>query len=114
VRTWVLRQVGEHSPARGAGDLGADILQEEEVEPKAEAECPRPGHTIFTDSSWLDSGAAGYSVAWQNDQRWVGIKKHMGYNQESYGAECAFLAKAPETTVKRQTTPEKATIFTGS
>jgi hypothetical protein len=54
---------------------------------KAEAERPRPGLAMFTDGSRLDSGAAGYSVVWQNGQRWVGLKTHMGYNQEAYGAD---------------------------
>jgi hypothetical protein len=38
--------------------------------------------TMFTDGSRLDSGAAGYSVVWQNGQCWVGIKTHIGHNQE--------------------------------
>jgi hypothetical protein len=63
--------------------LDADILQEEEAEAKAEAERNRPGLAIFTDVSRLDSGAAGYSVAWQSGQRWMGIKTRMGYNQEA-------------------------------
>jgi ribonuclease HI len=36
----------------------------------------------------------------------------MGYNQEAYDAECAALARALETAARRQTTPEKVTIFT--
>jgi hypothetical protein len=36
----------------------------------------------------------------------------MGYNQEAYDAECAALARALETAARRQTTPERVTIFT--
>jgi ribonuclease HI len=36
----------------------------------------------------------------------------MGYNQESYDAECAALARALEEATKRQTIPERVTIFT--
>jgi hypothetical protein len=36
----------------------------------------------------------------------------VGYNQEAYDADCAPLARAPETATRKQTTPERATIFT--
>jgi hypothetical protein len=52
------------------------------------------------------------AVVWQNGQSWVGIKNHMGYNQEAYDAECAALARALEEAAKRQTVPERVTIFT--
>jgi len=91
--------------------LDAGLLQEEEAEAKAEAEKDRPGLTIFTDGSRLDSGAAGYSVVWKRGQTWVGIKTHMGCNQEAYGAECAALARALESASRRQTTPERIAIF---
>jgi ribonuclease HI len=67
---------------------------------------------MFTDGSRLDSGAAGYAIAWQNCQRWVGIKTHMDYNQEADDTECAALARALQTAAQRQTTPERVTIFT--
>jgi hypothetical protein len=92
--------------------LNADTIQEDEVAAKTEAERTRPGLTMFTDGPRLDSGAAGYAVAWQSGQRWVGIKTHMGYNQEAYAAECAALARALETAARRQTAPERVTIFT--
>jgi len=41
-----------------------------------------------------------------------GIKTHMGYNREAYGAGCAALARALETASRRLTTPERVTIFT--
>ena len=41
----------------------------------------------------------------------VGIKTHMGHNQEAYDAVCAAPARALET-ASRQTTPEQVTIFT--
>jgi hypothetical protein len=66
----------------------------------------------ITDGSRLDSGAAGYSVVWKNGQRSVGRKTHMGYNQEAYNAERAALSQALETVARRQTTPERVTIFT--
>jgi len=92
--------------------LDAELLREEEAEAKAEAEKARPGLTMFTDGSRLDDGAAGYAVVWKNDQSWVGIKTHMGYNQEVYDAECAALARALEPASRRQTTPERVAIFT--
>ena len=67
---------------------------------------------MFTDGSRLDSGATGYAVAWQKGQSWVGIKNHMGYNQEAYDAECAALARALEEASRRQTVPERVPIFT--
>jgi len=35
----------------------------------------------------------------------------MGYNQEAYDAECPALTRALETTSRRQTIPERVTIF---
>jgi len=49
---------------------------------------------------------------WKKGQTWAGIKTHMGYNQEDYGAECAMLARALESASQRQTMPERVTIFT--
>jgi ribonuclease HI len=43
---------------------------------------------------------------------WVGIKTHMGNNQEAYDTECAALARALETATRRQTAPARVTIFT--
>jgi len=88
------------------------LLQEKVAETKAEAEKERPGFTMFTDGPRLDSGAAGYSVVWRRGQAWVGIKTHMGYRQEAYDAECAAPARALESASRRQTTPERVTIFT--
>jgi len=92
--------------------LDAELLQEEEAEAKAEAEKARPRLTIFTDGSRLDNGAAGYAVVWKNGQSWVGIKTHMGHNQEAYNAECAALARVLESASRRQTAPGRVTIFT--
>jgi len=36
----------------------------------------------------------------------------MGYNQEAYDAQCATLAGALRAATRRQTTPERVTIFT--
>jgi hypothetical protein len=82
--------------------LDAETILEDEKTAKVEAERIRPGLTMFTDGSRLDSGATGYAVAWQNGQSWVGIKTHMGNNQEAYDAECAALARALETAAKRR------------
>jgi ribonuclease HI len=87
--------------------LEADTIQEDEKAAKAEAERTRPGLTMFTDGSRLDSGASGYAVAWQNGQSWVGTKTHMGKNQEAYDTECAALARALKTAGRRQTVPER-------
>jgi len=91
--------------------LEAETIQEDQESAKAEAERTRPGLTIFTDGSRLDSGATGYAVVWENGQTWEGIKAHMGYNQEAYDAECAALARALES-VTRGYCPERVTIFT--
>ena len=91
--------------------LDAALLQEEEAEAKAEAERTRPGLTMFTDGSWLDDGATGYSVVWKQGLTWAGAKVHMGNNQEAYDAECAALAQALELAAQRSSTPERVTIF---
>ena len=44
-------------------------------------------------------------------ESWVGIKTHMGYNQEAYDAEFAALARALESAARRNTTPERVAIF---
>jgi len=90
--------------------LDAELLQEEEEEAKAEAERSRPGLTIFTDGSRLDSGATGYAAVWRNGQTWEGVKVHMGCNQEAFDAECAALAHALES-VAGGYIPERVTIF---
>jgi len=66
---------------------------------------------MFTDGSKLDSGATGYSVVWKRGLTWVGVKVHMGSNQEAYDAECAALAHALEVVARRNTAPERVTIF---
>jgi len=67
---------------------------------------------MFTNGSRLGDGATGYAAVWKNGQSWVGIRTHVGYNQEAYDAECAALARALETASRRQTTPERVTVFT--
>jgi ribonuclease HI len=91
--------------------LDAETIQGDEKGAKADAERSRPGITMFTDGSRLDSGT-GYVLVWQNGQSWVGIKNHMGHNQEAYDTECTALARALEEAAKRQTVPEWVTIFT--
>jgi len=92
--------------------LDAELIQEEEEEAKKDAEKTRPGLTMFTDGSRMDDGAAGYTITWKRGESWVGIKAHMGHNQEAYDTECAALARALESAVRRPTTPERVTIFT--
>jgi hypothetical protein len=74
--------------------LDAETVQEDEEVAKKEAEGRWPGLTLVTDGSRLNSRASGYAVAWQNGEGWVGVKTHMGYNQEAYDAECAALSRA--------------------
>jgi ribonuclease HI len=90
----------------------AELIQEEREEAKREAEKGRPGLVMFTDGSRMESGAAGYAVAWKDGQSWKGIKTHMGYNQEAFDAECAALARALESASRRNTIPNRITIFT--
>ena len=92
--------------------LDAKLVQEERKEAKKEAERERPGLIMFTDGSRLESGAAGYAVAWKNGRTWEGIKSHLGYNQEVFDAEYAALARALETAARRNTVPKHVTIFT--
>jgi ribonuclease HI len=92
--------------------LDAETIQEDEKSAKTEAERTRPGITMFTDGSRLDDGATGYAVAWQKGQSWVGVRNHMGHNQEAYDAECAALARALEEVARRRMVPERVTIFT--
>ena len=66
---------------------------------------------MFTDGSRMESGAAGYAVAWKDGQSWKGIKTHMGYNQEAYDTECAALARALESASRRNTIPNRITSF---
>jgi len=67
---------------------------------------------MFTDGLRLDDGAAGYTVVWRDGQTRRGIKTHMGYNQEAYDAECDALACALDDASRRNSTPERVTIFT--
>jgi hypothetical protein len=95
-----------------AETLDAETIQEDEKSAKAEAEGVRPGITMFTDGSRLDDGTTGYAVAWKKGESWVGVKNHMGHNQEAYDAECAALARDLEEVAKRRMVPERVTIFT--
>jgi hypothetical protein len=90
--------------------LDATILVEDRG--SAKAEHLSPGLTIFTDGSRVDSGAAGYAMAWQNGQHWLGIKVQMGYNRDAFDAECAALVTALEVAARRQTTQARVTFFT--
>jgi hypothetical protein len=72
--------------------LDAETISEDEKTAKAEAERTRPGLTMFTDGSRLENGKVGYAVVRQKGRSWVGVKNHMGDNQEAYVAECAALA----------------------
>jgi ribonuclease HI len=92
--------------------LDADTISEDKKAAKAEAERTRPGLTMFTDGSRLENGKVGYAVVWQKGRSWAGVKSHMGDNQEANDAECAALARALEEATKRQTVPERVTIFT--
>ena len=56
----------------------ANMLQEDDAAAKTEAGRSRPGLTKFTDGSRLDSGVAGYAIAWKNGRHWMGIKTTWG------------------------------------
>jgi len=66
---------------------------------------------MFTDGSRIEDGAAGYAVVWKRGVSWAGIKTHMGYNQEAYDTECAAHARALELAARRNSVPERVTIF---
>ena len=67
---------------------------------------------MFTDGSRLDDGATGYAVVWRKGVSWVGVKTHMGHNQEAFDVECAALARSLDLASRRKTAPERVTIFT--
>jgi len=90
----------------------AELIQEEREEAKREAEKGRPGLVMFTDWSWMESGAAGYVMAWKEGQSWKGIKTHMGYNQEAFDAGCASLARPLESASTRNVISNRIAIFT--
>ena len=85
--------------------LDAELLQEEEAEATART------HHVH---GWVTAGRWNYRVLSGMEERAIlgGYQDHMGYNQEDYGAECAAPARALETVVRRQTTPERSTTFT--
>jgi hypothetical protein len=87
------------------------VIQDEKEAAKKEAEKEREGLVMFTDGSRMESGAAGYAVAWKEGLIWKGIKTHMGYNQEAFDAECAALARALDSARRRNPVPECVTIF---
>jgi len=97
-----------------ARKLDLEVIVEEKVEAKKTAERGRAGLTIFTGGSRVSSGATGYAAAWKSRSRWVGVKTHLGYNQEAFDTECAALVGALELAARRRTTPEAVTIFTDS
>jgi len=66
---------------------------------------------MFTDGSRQNDGTVGYAVVWKKGNSWKGIKQHMGSNQEAYDAECAAIALALEEAARRDSTPERVTIF---
>jgi len=90
----------------------AELIQEERAEVKREADMERPGLVMFTNGSRLEEGVVGYAVVWRNGHTWKGIKTHMDYNQEAFDAKCTALARALESASRRNTTPERITIFT--
>jgi len=92
--------------------FNAELTQEDREEAKREAEKERQGLVMFTDGSRLEDGAAGYAVVWKNGLSWKGIKTHLGYNQEAFDAECAALARALNSASRRNTVPNRVTIFT--
>jgi len=87
------------------------VIVEEKEEAKRSAEGERAGLTIFTDGSSDSSGATGYAVTWRSRGKWVGVKTHLGYNQEAFDAECAALARALELAARRRTVPGAVTIY---
>jgi len=88
--------------------LGVALLEERGEAAKTEAE---KTFTMFTDGSRMEDGAAGYAVVRGMGGSWAGDKTHMGYNQETYDAECAALARAQESASRRKMTPERVTIL---
>ena len=92
--------------------LDLETIVEEKEEAKRTAGRERAGLTIFTDGSRASNGATGYAVTWKSGSKWVGVKTHLGYNQEAIDAECAALARALELAARRRAAPEAVTIYT--
>jgi len=95
-----------------ANRLELETIVEEKEEAKRTAGRERAGLTIFTDGSRARNGATGYAVTWKSRSKWVGVKTHLGYNQEAFDAECAALARALEVAARRRSAPEAVTIYT--
>jgi len=66
---------------------------------------------MFTGRSWMEDGAAAYAVVWKRGEAWMGIKSHLGCNQEAYDTECGALARTLESVARRNTPPERVTVF---
>ena len=77
--------------------LDAELLQEEVAEAKRSRN--GGGQAWPYSRTRLDHGAAGYSAVWQNGQSWVDVKSTWD---------------TPRKPTRRQTAPERATIFTGA
>jgi len=92
--------------------LDLETIVEEKEKAKQTAERERAGLTIFTDGSRASNGATGYAVTWKNRSKWVGVKTHLGYNQEAFDAECTALACALELAVRWREPSEAVTIHT--
>jgi len=49
-------------------------------------------------------------VVWKNKNRGVGVRTHLGCNQEAHNAECATIARALEVAGRRRAVPIPITI----
>jgi len=123
---WGHRQPSEegwrHSRARGRGGRDSPVQHGTETGHRGDSRGAGGGeessgtreagvnhlHGRVEDPQWGD----GYAVLWRNRSKWVGARTHMGYNQETFDAECAALARALKLAARRRTTPEAVTIFT--
>jgi hypothetical protein len=91
--------------------LDAEIIQEDQKVAKAEAEYTKPGITMFTYGSRLDSGAASMqsygrmgNPGWESKTTWDTTKKPTTQNTQHWQVALRGAAK-------RQMAPEKGHHF---
>ncbi|KAI5785715.1 hypothetical protein FPQ18DRAFT_309156 [Pyronema domesticum] len=61
--------------------------------------------TAWTDGSRLEDGRVGCSIAWQEEEGWVGQTIHLGTNKEVYDAELCHMAGIEKAYTKEATEP---------
>jgi hypothetical protein len=112
----VAYRTGGQDGLLGTLALDAKTIQEDEKAANAEAERTRPGLTMFTDGSRLDSGVAGYQLngrtdnhGWESRTTWVTTKTPNTQNpqrrERSEVTHGAVKKPSSELTIVRRVVP---------